>query len=218
MIKKLLSIASFCAIFSVANAQNSYLVAEPAGPMTRQTVVETPNTNVSNEKANVITTGDTLWYFFNKHFYRNLAATNFYIFPSPNTSLVTHFGSRFNNTNPNLAVTGLEALASRSVSAPSASVTIRMYLCNVVAGLPVWPGVDSISAVVTGTAGTFIGGDFVTPKFMTGDFAVIYACIPTVAGDAARRVRQAAAARSDRSFPRLRGCGRWAGREEDGGL
>ena len=186
MIKKLLSIASFCAIFSVANAQTN-LVAEPAGPLNRQAVVEAPSSNINNAKASVITTGDTLWYFYNKAFYRNVAAAPiFYTVPSPNTFLVSHFGSRFMNTNPNLAITGLEAVASRSATSPSSSVTVRMYLCNVTAGLPVFPALDSVSAVVTGTAGTFVGGDFATPKFVAGDYAVLIKGVPTVVGDVAK--------------------------------
>lgn len=185
MIKKLLSIASFCAIFSVANAQNSF-VAQPAGPVKKQAVIETPNANTNSAKSSVLTTGDTLWYFFNKHFYRNPASTGFYTFMSPNSYTITKMGARFNNTNPNLSITGLECLASRNPSSPSASVTVRMYLYNVTAGLPSGAALDSVSAVVSSTLGNFYGGNFTTPKFVSGDFAVLYQCIPTVVGDSAK--------------------------------
>jgi hypothetical protein len=182
MIKKLLSITVLCTALSTLNAQTS-LVAEPAGPLDRQNVV---NSTSSNAKTSAITTGDTLWYFYNKHYYRNAASVGYYTFKSPNSSGATHFGSRFNNTNPNLAINGLECVASRQASSPSPSVTIRMYLCNVFAGLAVLPPIDSINAVATGTAGTFLGGDFGSPKFVSGDFAVLYKCIPTITGDTAR--------------------------------
>jgi hypothetical protein len=184
MIKKLLSIGALCAAFSVVNAQSN-LVVEPAGPLNKKAVIETPNTAV-DAKTSVITTGDTLWYFFNKHFYRNPAATGFYTFNSPNTAGVTHFGSRFNNTNPNMAIAGLECIASLKAGSTSTSVPVRMLLCNVVAGLPVFPALDSVTAVVTSTAGNFYGGNFAAPKFVTGDFAVLYRGVPTGPGDTVR--------------------------------
>jgi hypothetical protein len=185
MIKKLLTIVAFCASASAINAQVN-LVAEPAGPLKKQAVVESPYSNTTinaNAKTSVASIGDTLWYFLNKHNYRNAPSTGFYTFPSPNTSFVTHFGSNFTNTSPNLAVIGLEAVCSRSNTSPSPSVTVRMYLTNVVSGLPVFPAIDSISAVCSGTAATFIGGNFTTPHFVSGDFAVLYRCASTVAGD-----------------------------------
>lgn len=186
MIKKLLSIVALCATFTVVNAQTN-LVAEPAGPLKKQAVVESPYSNTTvDAKTALINVGDTLWYFLNKHYYRNAASVGYYTFPSPNTSFVTHFGSIFKNTNPNLAVSGLEAVCSRSATSPSSSVTVRMYLTNVVAGVPVFPALDSVSAVCTGTAATFVGGNFLAPKFVSGDFAVLYKCVPTVAGDVAR--------------------------------
>ncbi|MBP7809760.1 MAG: T9SS type A sorting domain-containing protein [Bacteroidia bacterium] len=183
MIKKLLTISAFFAAFSI-NAQSN-LVAEPAGPLKRQAVVETP-VNSIDAKTSAITTGDTLWYFLNKHYYRNAASVGYYTFPSPNTNFITHFGSRFTNSNPNLAITGLECVATRSNTSPSASVTVRMYLTNVVSGLPVFPALDSVTSIITGTTVAFLGGNFIAPKFVTGDYAVLYKCIPTVAGDAIR--------------------------------
>ncbi|HWY11094.1 MAG TPA: T9SS type A sorting domain-containing protein [Bacteroidia bacterium] len=185
MIKKLLSIASFCAIFSVTNAQNNF-VAQPAGPLKKQVAIESPNKNLNDAKASALATGDTLWYYYNKHFYRNPPSTGFYTFMSPNSFTITKMGARFNNTNPNLSITGLECIASRNASSPSASVTVRMYLYNVVAGLPSAPALDSVSAVVSSTLGNFYGGNFTTPKFVSGDYAVLYQCIPTVAGDSAK--------------------------------
>src|SRR5207253_893658 len=96
----------------------------------------------TNAKVSTVLIPDTLWYFFNKHSYKNAPSTGFYTFNSPNTSGVTHFGSRFLNTGT-ITVTGLECVASKNASSPSASVTIRIYLANVTAGQPVMPFVDS---------------------------------------------------------------------------
>lgn len=189
MIKKLLSVVAIAAFFGTASAQTN-LVAEPAGPVTRQAVMEAPSSGnyVMNEfaKASSVNIADTLWYYFAKHLYRNAAGTGYYTFRSPNVYGITHFGCRFNNSNPNLAIAGLECVASKQTGSPSASLTVRMYLCNVTAGMPVFPPIDSITAVATSTAGTFIGGNFSTPKFVTGDFAVLYRGVPTVAGDTLR--------------------------------
>ncbi len=190
MIKKLLFITALCASVGFANAQTN-LVAQGAGPLKKQPVQESPYSNLNiqsgiNEKTSTVAIGDTLWYYFLKHYYRNAASVGFYTFKSPNGSGVTHFGSRFNNTNPNMSILGLECVASRNASSPSASVTVRMYLTNVTAGLPVFPALDSVTAVCTGTAGTFLGGNFATPKFVSGDYAVLYKCIPSAAGDTAK--------------------------------
>lgn len=183
MIKKLLSV-SLLLIAAVSMNAQSNLVAEPAGPLTKQATIEAENAIAA--KSSALTMGDTLWYFFNKHFYRNAAGTGFFTFKSPNTSGASHFGARFNNSNPNLAVTGLECVASRQAGSPTASLTVRMYLCNVVAGLPTLPPLDSVLAVVSSTAGNFYGGNFLTPKFVTGDFAVLYRFIQTTPGDTLR--------------------------------
>lgn len=188
MIKKLLSIVALCASFSAMNAQTN-LVYQNAGPLKKQPVIESPNSSVTvAEKNSAVTIGDTLWYFFSKHYYRNPASTGFYTFKSPNTSGVTHFGSIFKNTNPNLAIAGLECVASKQAGSPTASLTIRMYLTNVVGGIPTFPALDSItlSSAASSTAGNFYGGNFTVPKFVSGDYAVLYKCVPTAPGDTLR--------------------------------
>lgn len=185
MIKKLLSIVAVAAAFSTANAQSN-LVAEPAPAIQKTAVVES-STN-SNAKSSTIIVGDTLWYFFNKHFYRNPASTGYFTVKSPYTSTAValdRFGCRFQNSG-NLSITGLEAVLSRQATSPSASITVRVLLYNVTAGLPVLPALDSITAVVTGTAATFVGGNFTTPKFVSGDYAVMYRPVISVAGDTIR--------------------------------
>jgi hypothetical protein len=172
MIKKLLSIVALTvATNGAVNAQSQFVVEQadfnPAN--------KSYNTSVSaNEKTSAITAQDTLWYFYKKHVYRNNSTNQgFYTVNSPDNFAVTnHVGSRFANTGT-VVVTGLEGIAARKGSSTSASVTARLYLCNVTAGLPVLPPLDSVSAVLTGTGGVFFGGNFMLPKIVTGDFAVL---------------------------------------------
>jgi hypothetical protein len=184
MIKKLLTTASLLALFGAANAQNAKLSAESAPAISKKAVQPA---SMQASKTSSVAIGDTLWYFFNKHFYRNPSGTGYFTVKSPYQSsavTLTHFGCRFLNTG-SLMVNGLEAVVSRHSASSSASVTVNVILCNVVGGQPVLPGVDSISAVLTGTAATFVGGDFTVPKVMTGDFAVVYRCA-SPAGDTIR--------------------------------
>lgn len=172
MIKKLLSIVALTIATNGAIYAQSQLVAEQAdfNPANKSY-----NTSVSNnDKTAAITAQDTLWYFYKKQVYRNNPANQgFYAVNSPDNFAVTnHVGSRFVNTGT-VVVTGLEGIAARKSSSSSASVTARLYLCNVTAGLPVFPPLDSVSAVLTGTGGAFIGGNFGLPKVVTGDFAVL---------------------------------------------
>jgi len=172
MINKLLSIVALTIATNGALNAQSQLVAEPADFNPSN---QSYNTSVSNnDKTAAITAQDTLWYFFKKHVYRNNSTNQgFYTVNSPDNSAITnHVGSRFANTGT-VVVTGLEGIAARRASSTSASVTARLYLCNVTAGLPVLPPLDSVSAVLTGTTGMFIGGNFSVPKIVTGDFAVL---------------------------------------------
>lgn len=187
MIKKLLSIVAIAAFVGTASAQTN-LVAEPAGPLTKQAVVESNLNPNANAKLSTILVGDTLWYYFNKHFYRNAAGTGYYTLKAPYSSTavtIDRFGNVFKN-NGSLTVAGLEAVVSRQATSPSASITVRIMLYNVTAGMPVMPALDSISAVVTGTAATFVGGNFSTPKVVTGDYAVMYKRVSSVTGDTIR--------------------------------
>jgi len=176
MIKKLLSFIAVAASFGTASAQLN-LAAEPATLTSNRAVIESPSIQTAsnlNEKSSAISVGDTLWYFFNKTFYKNPGG-NYYTFNIAKTAtVITHAGSRFQNTG-NLAVVGLEALLSRAVTA-SSTASARLILCNVVSGQPVLPGLDSVTVVVgtaTNTSGYFYGGNFTTPKFVSGDYAVV---------------------------------------------
>ncbi len=196
MIKKLLSIVAITVVTSSAvsaqiqlleqpayiknavKATNTNFVAQPAdfNPVNKN--YNASATSVS-EKVSSIIAQDTLWYFYKKHAYRNNPSNqSFYSYQSPGGG-VSHMGSRFANTGT-VIVTGLECIAARKGSSTSASVTVMMYLCNVTSGLPVFPPLDSVSAITTGTAGYFLGGNFGLPKTVTGDFAVLVRCNYTV--------------------------------------
>ncbi|MES2680536.1 MAG: hypothetical protein V4635_11650, partial [Bacteroidota bacterium] len=65
-------------------------------------------------------------------------------------TLVTHVGSIFKNTDPNLLVTGLESrvLRPNHTFSGNSGVPFRLYLCDVVGGVPQFPPRDSISGKV----------------------------------------------------------------------
>lgn len=189
MIKKLLSITALAAVFSTASAQSNF-VAESAGSLNKQALLHEvyQNNNSSAEKSSTILVGDTLWYNFNKHYYRNAAGTGFFTVKTPYSSTVAvldRFGCKFQN-NGSLTINGLEAIVSRQASSPTASISVRVLLYNVSAGLPVLPALDSITAVVSGTAAAIVGGNFAAPKVVTGDYAVMYRPVGLVTGDTIR--------------------------------
>ncbi len=170
MIKKLLSVVAVTVTtIGAINAQSQF-VAQPAEFNPANKSYNLTHATV-NEKTSAALVQDTLWYFYKKHVYRNASGTGFYTYQSPGGG-VTHMGSRFANTGT-ITVTGLEGIASRKASSTNATVTAMMYLCNVSAGFPVFPAIDSVAAVLTGTAGAFVGGNFLVPKIITGDFAVL---------------------------------------------
>lgn len=188
MFKKLLfSGLAFMALTSVSNAQGLHVNENPkiAPPIESRKVIDfsqQPAVGAKTNSVNAVT--DTLWYFFNKHRLRNPANTGFFYLLSPMTQTLdfSHWGSIFLNTGT-ISVTGLECIAARHENSPSANVTIRMYLANVGSTGPTFPPVDSLDVVATGTAGAFRGANFNTPRTITGDFAVLFKCIPTVVGD-----------------------------------
>ncbi len=174
MIKKLLSVVALSIATSGAVNAQSQFVAQPAEFNPNNTSFNEANSAYSQKTAAALVS-DTLWYFYKKHIYRNPStSTGFYAYTSPQTGTfaVTHMGSRFNNSGT-VVVSGLEGIAARKASSANATVTAKLYLCNVVANVPVFPPLDSVTAAMTGTAGVFIGGNFLQPKIVTGDFAVL---------------------------------------------
>lgn len=185
MIKKLLFLGSV-ALMSNMNGQVS-AVAEPAGPLTKTPVMD--GTNHIQAKAASATIVDTLWYFYNKHYYRNAANTGFFTLKNASsytsTSVVEAGGAIFQSPGQ-VAVSGLEGIVARQASSPSASVNVGLFLYNVVGGVPTGAPVGSVSAVVSGTAGTFVGGNFTLPVLVNGDFAVLMKNISANAQDTLR--------------------------------
>lgn len=174
MIKKLLSIGIFALLSNSAMSQTSHLVTEN---------VEAPIKHLPNIESNstaktaAIGVNDTLWYFYNKYLYRNATSPGFSAFKSPYqaTGLTLNgFASSFLSTNT-VTVKGAYVLLSRQATSTSASVPVKIYLYNVDATYKPTTKVDSGLAVVTGTAGTFAGALFTTPRIMT-NYAIGFSC------------------------------------------
>jgi hypothetical protein len=188
---KKIYVLGLLAIAGAMNAQNNLVKVEKADMdvsafKNRYTMVM----KQENEKTSAVMVQDTLWYTLNKHGYRNQSYGGFYTVksPYPNATLqLNHFGAKFINNAP-VTITGLEMAAQRQASSPSASVPVRIYLCNVnsMTGGAQFPAIDSVQTVLTGTAIQFVGGNFSQPKTVTGDFAVVYRNISTVTGDTIR--------------------------------
>ena len=160
----------------------------------------------SASKAQVI--NDTLVYFLNKQLYRipktpaTVPTSTVHPIYRLNAAVVTnttitHVGSVFKNKQP-VEVSALVARALRpnlSVSQPPGGVPLRLYLCNVVNGLPVFPPVDSVSSSVLNNIakeyGQLVGGSLNATRTMTADFAVVIRCSSGQDGDSVHVFRTA---------------------------
>jgi hypothetical protein len=173
MIKKLLSIGIFALLSNSAVSQTSHLVTENVeAPIKHLPFIESNST----AKTAAIGTNDTLWYFYNKFYYRNATPTGFSTFKSPyqvSSFYFSGFASSFLSTNT-VTVKGAYVLLSRQATSTSTSVPVKIYLYNVDATYKPTTKVDSGLAVVTGTAGTFAGALFTTPRVMT-NYAIGFA-------------------------------------------
>jgi hypothetical protein len=139
--------------------------------------------HIANKTASVTIT-DTLWYSLNKHFFRNAFGTSFGAFQNPaaGASGVTHCGTKFFNSGI-LSINGLECLVRRIPTSPSLNVPVRMYLCNVVANVPIFPPIDSLTVLTASTGLSFLGANWAIPKTVNGDYAVLLKTVSTVVGD-----------------------------------
>lgn len=180
MKKIYLSLLAAAAMTTIGTAQKlSYEVGEKS-PIASRVIESNGPSFTAKTNANAIVQ-DTLWYFFNKHFYRNTptAANSFYTFNNANTYTATNAinagGAVFLNPSTGVAVSGLEAVVAKSKYAggASASIPVTLYLFNVNAGLPTGPAVASCTTAVTSTLGSFIGCNFTTPTVVVGDYAVV---------------------------------------------
>jgi hypothetical protein len=185
MIKKLLFACSIIVMGNL-NAQDNMTLGT-SGPLVKTPVID--GTNHYQSKVASATVVDTLWYFYNKHFYRNPASTGFFTLKNAasytSTSVVEAGGAVFKNTGTVL-VSGAEAVVSRQASSPSASVNVGLFLYNVSGGIPTGAPVASLTTVITGTGGSFIGGNFTLPVTVSGDFAILMKNVSTVVGDTIR--------------------------------
>lgn len=146
---------------------------------------------------------DTLRYFTNKQLYLapSYTAHPFYgeqaaLINYTTATSVTHVGSIFRNKTT-ISVKGLEARVLKDPFNPSLNgVATRMYLCTLgVGGMPVLPGLDSITTNATNSAahqyGETIGGTFTAAVTVTNDFAVLIRNISGTAGDVLKVFRTA---------------------------
>lgn len=136
---------------------------------------------------------DTLEYFFNKHYFRNPTAANANLNflslnqPYNGTISITHCGGIFLNTNT-ITVHGLEGIVIKNATAPTPSVPVRLYLCALNgANMPILPALDSVQTSVSSTTiGVWVGGNFINPITVTGNFAVLYRNVSTNPNDTIR--------------------------------
>jgi hypothetical protein len=173
MIKKLLSIGIFALLSNSAVSQTSHLVTENVeAPIKHLPFIESNST----AKTAAIGTNDTLWYFYNKYYYRNATPTGFSAFKSPYQATgvsFSGFASSFLSTNT-VTVKGAYVLLSRQATSTSTAVPVKIYLYNVDATYKPTTKVDSGLAVITGTAGSYAGALFTTPRVMT-NYAIGFA-------------------------------------------
>jgi len=172
---------------------------------------------ISATAQNNIPVNDTLRYFFYKQLYKLAPTTSTTAHPyfksvAPVTGAgpFTHVGSVFKNKDAALKIYGLEAKVLSPpivVSGPGVGgVKFRLYLCNVVNGLPVLPAIDSISAAVSATQpiqyGVNAGGTFTAgPRTVSGDFAVLGRCVSQMNGDTVNFLRTAGHTATSTSAP-----------------
>lgn len=186
MIKKLLLIGSI-AFFASLNAQDSNVTLGTANSIEKTPIFSGSKAQVS--KIASATVVDTLWYFYNKHFYRNPASTGFFTLKNAATytsaTSINAGGGVFQNSGTML-VTGAEAVVARQASSPSATVDVGLFLYNVTGGIPTGAPLASVTAVITGTGGSFIGADFPLPVVVTGDYAIMMKNVSTTPGDTIR--------------------------------
>jgi len=142
------------------------------------------NTNFVAAKTSTatVTIQDTLWYYVNKHVYRNTAtnAQSFYTYKvAPtytNANSINSGGAVFLKPSGALgvAVSGAEGIVIKKAGSPTTNVPVTLYLFNVNAGLPVGAAVTSCTTSISSTTvGNYVGCDFATPTVVVGDYAIV---------------------------------------------
>ncbi|MES2680535.1 MAG: T9SS type A sorting domain-containing protein [Bacteroidota bacterium] len=189
MMKKLLSCALLFGSIGAAFAQSAILRSAPRN-LESETMIHTNQTSLPALKTTTLTQTDTLWYFYNKHKFKNTAANQGFYTVQLSTGTTTNgdfveYGSSFLNTTANSSVTVSEViiLLSRQANSPSASIPVRVYLYKATAlGLPTTK-VDSVMINVSNTNGTFNIATFASPKTIAGSFFVSYRTMATNTAD-----------------------------------
>lgn len=192
MKKILLSLASFILLQINAQQQKLQLQTAQADPSVIRPVDESSHA----AKPMNTTVHDTLDYFFNKHYYKNSTTPasnppNLSFFtlksPYPGALSISHCGALFLN-NSTISISGLKGLVIKNTGSPSASVGVKIYLCNVNASnIPIMPPLDSVlTSVSNSTAGVWAGGSFTAPITVTGNFAVLFQHNASQPGDTIR--------------------------------
>jgi hypothetical protein len=178
-----------------ASAQHASLVAKQTAQGAPRAFQ--PQTNSADMSVLV---GDTLQYFYNKHFFRNTyngtqTSPNGQFYglyqPYPTATVnITHCGGIFYNASPTQIV-GLEGAVYRHNTAQSTNVPIRLYLCSLNgANMPILPALDSVSTTVPPTPNgfVFVGGNFTTAVTVNGNFAVLFRNVSTNTADTVRLI------------------------------
>ncbi|MBL7902467.1 MAG: T9SS type A sorting domain-containing protein [Bacteroidia bacterium] len=156
--------------------------------------------NTVDAASNFTVITDTLNYFYNKQFFKIPNPTGigfpFYRSAAATNTQVSHMGSVFLNSDPNLVVSGLEARLAYRYGSNAQAIPVNIYLCNVDQNLmPVLPAIDSVS-VFLGAAqidtmsptGFALSGSFGTTLNpvsynLPGNFAVLVRNYSTLSGD-----------------------------------
>lgn len=206
MIKKLLTAVSVFFLGStLTHAQVNQLVGETTPPVSRNNM-PMQISNPDYAKTATVGTNDTLWYFLNKHYYRNNPAVGYTTVKSPYQAVgvsLSEMASAFVNTST-VTVKGAYVLLSRNSVSTSTAVPVKVFLYNVDATNKPTTKIDSGLAVVTGTAGTIAGAMFTQPRTLTTNFAIAYANASTLTTDTIRSWMNNAYAPTSTVTPALR--------------
>jgi hypothetical protein len=184
---------------------HSFIHAQAPAPKTKGQSAGTVQLLSPPTTPTVVT--DTLSYFYNKQLFKIPNATGigfpFYKSAAATVTNITHLGSVFLNTDPNLIVNGLQARLAYQINSNSTQIPVRLYLYNVDANLKPTTIIDSISTFVgaaqtttSSTTGHQVGGVFTNSlgpvsHNVPGNFAVCVRNLSLISGDTVRIYRTA---------------------------
>jgi hypothetical protein len=140
---------------------------------------------------------DTLHYFYNKYYFKTgvfidkASGTNqfarYYASGATGTA-VSHIGNKFVN-DAEVDILGLEGFMERHKTTSTQTnvpIVIRLYLAEIDAsGNPKLPPLDSVTIDMWTTTESYKpqGGNFATPRRITGDYAVLFRNMSSRSGD-----------------------------------